>query len=243
MDPDGANSAVQGMTEITSMPDCNCSELSGGTLSSSVNSRFGRRDEVCVGVRPSPHDPFTLSAPTLRRGVSKGPHNSVFGRGREQHRWKGVAPALRYAPALHRRYSGRVVCVGHSSLNGYPDPDSLLTGPAGVTDCLRCHSGAPCRGWIPAQGDLRTTVIPAQAGIQLGGSPPGILAISATLSPTGGVTQRSPFAGLTEVGDLGRSRAVGLRHAAMVLSGADGFVSRGRVSERTAVTGRPIWAA
>ena len=141
------------------MPDCNCSELPGGTLSSSVNSRFGRRDEVCVGVRPSPHDPFTLSAPTLRRGVSKGPHNSVFGRGREQHRWKGVAPALRYAPALHRRYSGRVVCVGHSSLNGYPDPDSLLTGKAGVTDCLRCHGGAPCRGWIPAFGG--TTVRPS----------------------------------------------------------------------------------
>ena len=232
------------------MPDCNCSELSGGTLSSSVNSRFGRRNEVCVGVRPSPHDPFTLSAPTLRRGVSKGPHNLVLGRGREQHRRKGVAPALRYAPALHRRYSGRVVCVGHSSLNGYPDPDSLLTGKAGVTDCLRCHGGAPCRGWIPAFGDLRTTVIPAQAGIQvipaqagIGGSPLQMPAISATLSPTGGVTQRSPFAGMTVVGDLGRSRSVGLRHAAMVLSGADGFVSRGRVSERTAVTGRLIWAA
>ena len=25
-----------------------------------------------------------------------------------------------------------------------------LIGPAGVTDCFRCHGGAPCRGWIPA---------------------------------------------------------------------------------------------
>ena len=236
------------------MPDSNCSELTGGTLSSSVNSRSGRRDEVCVGVGLSPHDPFTLSSPTLRRGVSKGPHNSVFGRGREQHRRKGAAPALRYAPALHRRYSGRVVCVGHSSLNGYPDPDSLLTGKAGVTDCLRCHGGAPCRGWIPAFGDLaqpsfprRETfaqpLFPRRRESRGGGSPPGILAICDTLSPTGGVTQRSPFAGLTEVGDLGRGRAVGLGYAAMVLSGADGFVSRGRVSERTAVTGRLIWPA
>ncbi len=46
-------------------------------------------------------------------------------------------------------------------------------------------------------GENRTTVIPAQAGIQGWGSPLGILAISATLSPTGGVTQRSPSAGMT----------------------------------------------
>ena len=40
-----------------------------------------RLSKSWVGVGPSPHDPFALSAPTLRRGVSKGPHNSVFGVG------------------------------------------------------------------------------------------------------------------------------------------------------------------
>ena len=25
-----------------------------------------------------------------------------------------------------------------------------LIGPGDVTDCFRCHSGAPCWGWIPA---------------------------------------------------------------------------------------------
>ena len=49
--------------------------------------------------------PLTLSAPTLRRGVSKGPHNSVFGRGRCHH-WRKVACARRFAPVKHWRYSG-----------------------------------------------------------------------------------------------------------------------------------------
>ena len=49
---------------------------------------------------------------------------------------------------------------------------------------------------IPATGDLCTTVLPAQAGIQVWGSPLGMPAISATLSPSGGVTQRSPDAGI-----------------------------------------------
>ena len=179
-----------------------------------------------------------------------------------------------------------------------------LIGLGGATDCFRCDGGAPCRRWIPTFGDLCTTVLPAQAGINVqspgtpdsqpdragaarrtasgvmaahpaedgfprsetfeqtvipaqagihvqspgtpdsqpdragaarrtasgvmaahpaedrfprsetfaqpsfprrresrfGGSPVGMLAISATLSPTGGVTQRSTFAGMTEVG-------------------------------------------
>ena len=33
---------------------------------------------------PLPHDPFAPSAPTLRRGVSRGPRSSVFGWGRRQ---------------------------------------------------------------------------------------------------------------------------------------------------------------
>ena len=37
--------------------------------------------EVLVCVGPLPHDPFTPSAPTLRRGVSRGPHRPVFGVG------------------------------------------------------------------------------------------------------------------------------------------------------------------
>ena len=67
---------------------------------------------------------------------------------------------------------------------------------------------APPDHWMPASGDLCTTVIPAQATIaqpsfprrresRFGGSPLGMLAISATLSPTGGVTQTSPSAGMT----------------------------------------------
>ena len=49
---------------------------------------------------------------------------------------------------------------------------------------------------FPPPGEVCTTVIPAQAGIQVWGSPLGMLAISATLSPTGGVTQRSPDAAI-----------------------------------------------
>ena len=70
------------------------------------------------------------------------------------------------------------------------------------------ESRAPPDHWVPASEDLCTTVIPAQARIAQpsfprrresrgGGSPLGMLAISATLSPTGGVTQRSPSAGMT----------------------------------------------
>ena len=39
------------------------------------------------GAGPSPHYPFTLSSPTLRRGVSKGAHNSACGWGRHTH-WR-----------------------------------------------------------------------------------------------------------------------------------------------------------
>ena len=49
-----------------------------------------------------------------------------------------------------------------------------------MTDCLRCHSGTPCRGSIPAFGDPCTTVIPAKAGIQGWGYEIGNLRLSTT---------------------------------------------------------------
>ena len=88
-----------------------------------------------------------------------------------------------------------------------------LIGPAGMADCSRCHSGTPSRGWIPAFGDLCTTVVPAQAGIQGGGERDGFPSsrerredASPSHQPSTvkaeGVTKRSPLGGMTEVGDL-----------------------------------------
>ncbi len=66
----------------------------------------------------SPHDPFALSTPTLRRGVSKDPHNSVLGWDRHQHWGQScVRPSIRAgeAPALLRVSGLR----GPPSLNSY----------------------------------------------------------------------------------------------------------------------------
>ena len=64
--------------------------------------------------------------------------------------------------------SFRVVAfdTSHEALvhSGQSNQIPHLIGPAGVADCFRCNSGAPCRGWIPAL--CKEFVIPAQAGIQ-----------------------------------------------------------------------------
>ena len=75
-------------------------------------------------------------------------------------------------------------------------PQPLDSGSGAGMTTVPCSARQTHPFAMPAKGDLCTTVIPAQAGIQDWGSPLGMLAISATLSPTGGVTQRSPDAGI-----------------------------------------------
>ena len=56
-------------------------------------------------------------------------------------------------------HAGRVAQMyWHRNLGPLPRIPHLI-GPGGVTDCFRCHSGAPCRGWIPAFGDLCVTPV------------------------------------------------------------------------------------
>ena len=96
-----------------------CPDLLRGERPTLLDSLLRRHDpaavvEVLVWVGPSaldpfalsaptswaPHTPFALSAPTLRRGVSKGPHNSVLGWGRCHHWRQGCAlPSIRAGEA------------------------------------------------------------------------------------------------------------------------------------------------
>ena len=88
-------------------------------------------NEVQAGEGPSPHDPFTPSAPTLRRGVSRGPHSSVFGAGPTPSIRDSVARALRYAPveapALLRVIG---LCVPNSE---QPPPGTVTVHVRGAT--------------------------------------------------------------------------------------------------------------
>ena len=68
-----------------------------------------------------------------------------------------------------------------------------LIGPGGVTDCFRCHSGAPCRG-------MDSRVRGNDGG---GGGPGGVMDC---FRCHGGAPCRGwipAFAGMTEVGDFG----------------------------------------
>ena len=53
------------------------------------------------------------------------------------------------------RLGRRLLSIRHSRQRRLSTWIPHVTGPGGVTDCFRCHSDAPCRGWIPAPAYAR----------------------------------------------------------------------------------------
>ena len=109
-------------------------------------------------------------------------------------RGPGCGVRRRRGPLDTRRYSGcaRVVCLPQGELRV-----SVRFPPT--------RGATPRRDGFPRPETFEQPSFPlnnrhSRAGGNpgLGGSLLGTLGISATLSPTGGVTQRSPFAGMTE---------------------------------------------
>ncbi len=99
--PSGGECLSQAQTSTDVLPGArarpgrNCSDSRRRTV---TRVRRGRRS--LPGAGPSPEKPFALSAPTLRRGVSKGPHDAVLGWVRHQHWRQGcVRPSIRAAEA------------------------------------------------------------------------------------------------------------------------------------------------
>ena len=100
----------------------------------SHNRVAGRREprwEICAapvhvqaGMGPLPHNPFTPSASTLRRVVSRGPHSSVFGEGPTP----VLATELR-GPSSLNRYDASATCGNNSTPVLVCPCDSLIPRP------------------------------------------------------------------------------------------------------------------
>ena len=86
---------------------------------------------------------------------------------------------------------------GTRALLGVQVPDTTLIPPIPLDTRVRRPLHARHSRCTPVILAAQPS-FPRRRESRFGGSPLGILAISATLSPAGGVTQRSPFAGMTE---------------------------------------------
>ena len=118
----------------------NCSDLRRRTV-----TRVGRGRRSLPGVGPSPEKPFALSAPTLRRGVSKGPHDAVLGWGQHQHWRQGcVRPSIRAAEAA--------TLLRVNGLRGPLNSEQLRRGasaPHGRSNEVFLSSGCRIWGYTP----------------------------------------------------------------------------------------------
>ncbi len=88
--------------------------------------------ELQAGVGTLPHDPFAPSAPTLRRGVSRGPHSSGFGAGLRAPLDSEQLPAVRPLDITARTcYYAPVTATPHVPLPTmeHPCPIFLRTVP------------------------------------------------------------------------------------------------------------------
>ena len=95
------------------------------TRSPRVPRRFGH-----AGVWTLAHDPFTPSAPTLRRGVSRGPHSSGFGAGLRAPLDSEQLPAVRPLDVTAQTcYYAPVTATPHVPLSTMEHPCPILFRP------------------------------------------------------------------------------------------------------------------
>ena len=113
-----------------------------------------------------------------------------------------------------------------------------LIGPGGVTDCFRSHSGAPCRGWIPACAGRTVVQRSPFAGRAVVQRPPCAGRTVVQGSPCAGrtVVQRSPCAGRTVVQ---RSPCAGRTVVQGSPCARRAVVQRSPCARRTVVQGSP----
>ena len=119
--------------------------------------------------------------------------------------WIPAVAGMTDVAAVDSRCCGNDDCGVRRRRPSFPWRREPIAGPppwipavAGMTMWLpRCCGNDDCGV------RRRRPSFPWRRESRIGGSPPGM---SATLSPSGGVTQRSPFAGMTEVGMGGAGR-------------------------------------
>ena len=130
-----------------------------------------RRFVATQPVRPecpdasSPHNPFAPSAPTLRRGVTRGPHSSVFGAGPSPHE-PFTPSARRFVATRPVRPSARRFVATRPVHPECPDASSgCIEGPAQLSVWGRAHASIGDR----AARDLRYAPVKAPALLRVNG--------------------------------------------------------------------------